>query len=86
MNTSQEIAHQISGFHIDRIIDDVWIDVFCFCNVTDFLSIRQCCQHFNDLTNYTISPRMNQYWKLQTKLSYFDCINSDTQCITNAVL
>ena len=60
---------------IKNIIDDLWINVFYFCNVKDFLSIHNSCKYFNNLTNYKLQHRINLYWKYQTKITYWNDIN-----------
>ena len=35
---------------INKIIDDIWIDIFYYVNVNDFLSICQTCIYLNNLT------------------------------------
>ena len=51
---------------INQMIDDLWIDVFKFCPVVDFLHIRETCRKFSKITIET-NPRINQYWQLLCK-------------------
>ena len=62
-----------------QLIDDLWIEIFVYCNVTDFLSVNETCRQFHDLTrssfdrdttvnyasNVNYKNRLNQYWKNQ---------------------
>ena len=50
---------------IEKIIDDLWIDIICFSNVQDLLSVSKSCQHFYSLTNPNDDHRINEYWRLQ---------------------
>ena len=47
---------------INKIIDDVWIKIFWFLNCNDFQSIREICNHFNNITNPQLTI-INKYWK-----------------------
>ena len=55
----------MSGF-IHELIDDLWIDVFKFCPLVDFLHIRETCKKFSKITTES-NPRINQYWELLCK-------------------
>lgn len=48
---------------IQNINDDVWINIFYFCNVRDFLSIRRTYKLFYSITNHTKHLAINKYWK-----------------------
>ena len=49
------------------VIDDVWIEIFCACDVATFTSIRLTCSDFNRMTT-TDSYRIQLYWKYTSKL------------------
>ena len=72
-----------SSLFLCNIVDDLWIDIFYFCNMKDFLSINKCCKHFNKLTNYKLYHRINLYWKYQSKITYYKDINDNDTCIDN---
>ena len=72
-----------SSLFFKNIIDDLWIDIFYFCNVKDFISINKCCKHFNNLTNYKLYHRINLYWKYQSKITYYKNIDNNDTCINN---
>ena len=57
---------------VDKIIDDLWIDIFCFLSVKNFLSIGKTCRKFHSLiTDGTVKSgynnRINNYWETQCK-------------------
>ena len=51
---------------MDKMIDDLWIDVFGFCSVVDFLHIRESCKTFFKITNKK-NARINDYWESRCK-------------------
>ena len=75
----QNEVSQIANFAIiANIIDDLWVNIFCLCNVKSFISISHTCKHFHNLTNIYNSnnknyvSRLKQYWKNQCQVL---CIN-----------
>ena len=40
-------------------MDDIWISIFDFCNVSDYLVIGRCCKHFKKLTDYNYNNNGN---------------------------
>ena len=48
---------------IDVIIDDLWVDTFCFLHLTDLLNICRTCKHFNNISQK--HARMNVFWEVQ---------------------
>ena len=58
-----------TGEDVDMIIDDLWIEIFFFIDIKDFLSICQTCKHFHFITKEKDNTnRISQYWKLQCQL------------------
>lgn len=56
------------------IIDDIWIDIFCFLSIKAFLHISQTCTHFNKLASHrkidqrhNNHSRINKYWETNCK-------------------
>ena len=52
---------------IDQVIDDLWIDIFQFCSVSDFCHIRETCKTFHRVAKNADNPRINQYWERLSK-------------------
>ena len=82
-SVQKRLSIKESSLFLFNIIDDLWIDIFYFCNVKDFLSINKCCKHFNNLTNYKLFHRINLYWKFQSKITYYKDIDDNDTCIDN---
>ena len=54
---------------VDDIIDDVWIDVFTFCSIKDFTSLRQASKRFHKIgMNKDNNERINDYWRSRCQL------------------
>ena len=51
---------------IKQIIDDLWIDVFTFCAVVEFVHVGETCKKFAKITNDS-NPRINKYWEISCK-------------------
>ena len=70
-----EDSHDFNQLNfVTNIIDDLWVNIFCLCNVKTFISITHTCKHFHHLTNIHNSinknylGRLKQYWKNQCKV------------------
>ena len=50
---------------IKAIIEDIWIDCFCYLSIHDFCCVRQTCKQFHSLTKPSI-PRMNKFWQMKS--------------------
>ena len=59
------VDDHITNINIYDISDDSWINIFCYCNVNDLISIHQICNHFYKLTNRKRNKTINDFWKYQ---------------------
>ena len=51
---------------IDDIVADIWVEIFCFMNIKEFLLIREICKEFYKITMPTID-RINKFWQRKCK-------------------
>ena len=65
LNLTRDRHHNIND---NTVIDDIWIDIFCFLSIKDFLDIQRICKKFNHLTNVSTNNRINTHWKFYCQL------------------
>ena len=66
MTIKNHLLHTLSLTDYDKISDDSWINIFCYCDVKDIFSINLVCNHFHSLINdKNHNNGMDQCWKHQ---------------------
>ena len=69
---------------MDRIADDVWIDIFCFLPTKEFLQIGYLCKHFHKLTDSKVGT-INTYWYNQSISKWQSCFKNYSSKIANSI-